>query len=88
MVDGVGRRLAGAAGCRRVSAVKVEWSGTVRLSSKHSSRTVPFTLPSSSFADAIYATTWSHVLDDLVLRRVAQRIRSSAKFILTYLLHN
>ena len=39
MVGGVGRRSAGAAGCRRLSSAKVEWSGTASLSSEHSSRT-------------------------------------------------
>ena len=70
-VDGAGRLSAEAAGCRQLSAAKVESSGTASLSSEHSSRTAPFTSPSSSLADAIAAATWSPVFD-LMLRAVGQ----------------
>ena len=70
-VDGTGRLSAEAAGCRQLSAAKVESSGTASLSSEHSSRTAPFTSPSSSLADAIAAATWSPVFD-LMLRAVGQ----------------
>ena len=56
-VVGVARRSSGVGGCKARRLVSVACDAGARVSRELSSRMAPFTSPSSSFADALLATS-------------------------------